>query len=292
MRFRPLDHEVGRRLAGTGDLGPDAGIRRRQGAVGQARPVAPDRAVEDLGAGGVDVVSLLGDPLHVRPEAGLPGEVQGQVDPEPARHGERIDQVAKRASRALEGEVMALGQHPSRDGVGREADEPPGEARSAEAGAIDHQPGRGHAGFAAAHLHLDPRAVHPTGDGRAPQGDGGAGGLGVGRERLQESVAIEDACRGREERRRATHLGLQGAGLGRVEADQIGDPAGEGLSVQGVEALVLRFVGGHDELAQAAVRHRPASAVVVQRAVAGHREPRSQAARRVVDPGVDHLGAA
>ena len=46
---RAVDEEIGGGLAGAGELGPDAGIVGRQGAVGQARPVAADRGVEAVG---------------------------------------------------------------------------------------------------------------------------------------------------------------------------------------------------------------------------------------------------
>src|SRR5687767_12389693 len=65
VRRGALDLEVGRRLARAGGLRPDAAVARQQRAVGQPRPVAPDRRVKARGAAGVDgVIIFLSDALH------------------------------------------------------------------------------------------------------------------------------------------------------------------------------------------------------------------------------------
>ena len=52
---RPLDQEVRGRLAGAGELGPDAAIVRHQLAVGERRPVGADARVKCIRAVRVDV---------------------------------------------------------------------------------------------------------------------------------------------------------------------------------------------------------------------------------------------
>src|SRR5260221_3815692 len=76
---RALDLEVRRRLARPGGLRPDAGVARQQRAVGQPRPVAPDRGIEALGALRIDRVVDALDPLDIGPEARLPGHVERDV---------------------------------------------------------------------------------------------------------------------------------------------------------------------------------------------------------------------
>src|SRR5436305_9009554 len=105
---RSLDLEVGRRIFRSASLRPDAGIARGQRAIGKAGPIAPDGAIETLGAQRIDVVVDSVDPFHVRPEARLPGEIERDMNAEAAGLGHRIDQSRERT---LPGQriIVALG---------------------------------------------------------------------------------------------------------------------------------------------------------------------------------------
>src|SRR5205807_7824441 len=81
---RPLNAEIGCRLARSRGLRPDAGVAWPQRAVGKRGPVAPDRGVEALGTTRVDVVADALNPFDVGAEAGLAGEVERQVHAEAA----------------------------------------------------------------------------------------------------------------------------------------------------------------------------------------------------------------
>jgi hypothetical protein len=92
VRLGALQHEVARRLARPLQLRAHAAVRRRQRAVGERRPVAPDRGVEERAARRVDgVVDRVGradvEPFDVGAEARLAGEVEREVDAEAARLG-------------------------------------------------------------------------------------------------------------------------------------------------------------------------------------------------------------
>src|SRR5437016_14083358 len=109
---RSLDMEVGCGLAGTGGLRPDARITGEKRAVGKTGPIAADRGVEALRAARVYGIVFLStdalDPLHVRPEARLAGEVERHVHAEAAGLGNRVDQPRERRA-ARERIVVALG---------------------------------------------------------------------------------------------------------------------------------------------------------------------------------------
>ena len=95
-------------------FGADAGIIRRQHIIGQARPVAPDRGIEALGTLRIDGVIFLVNPFHIGAEAHAPGEIERDVDAEPAIDGGGINQA--RESRAPgAAEIIALGIDERRD---------------------------------------------------------------------------------------------------------------------------------------------------------------------------------
>src|SRR6516162_1655043 len=104
-----LDQEILHRAAGTLQLGTDPGIARRQRAIGQTRPVAPDGIVEALAPGRIDAIVEALDPFHIRAETGAPGEIEREMDAEPRGLGHGIDEVAEGRARS-EDEVVSLGE--------------------------------------------------------------------------------------------------------------------------------------------------------------------------------------
>ena len=93
MDGSPVDAEIGMRLAGTMDLGPDAGVVGNQGAVRQAGPEFANLFIEGRGPGGVDRLVQFVDELQVRAEMRLAAEVAAIVGSECARDRRRIDQT-------------------------------------------------------------------------------------------------------------------------------------------------------------------------------------------------------
>src|SRR5882762_8101787 len=137
---RSLDAEIGRRLARSRGLRPDARVARQQRAVGKRGPVAPDRGVEALGTTRVDVVADALDPFDVGAEAGLAGEVERHVHAEAAGLGHRVDEARKRRA-ARERVVIALRVELARRELTRIACDAFRYARGFQSRAVDEQPG-------------------------------------------------------------------------------------------------------------------------------------------------------
>src|SRR5580698_7852407 len=96
MRLRSLNDEILPRNTGWYDFWTNSGIARLKRAVFQARPVAPDGSIKNLGPFGIDDVVKLIHPFHVRPKARLATEVEREMDAEAARNGNGVDQFRKR----------------------------------------------------------------------------------------------------------------------------------------------------------------------------------------------------
>jgi hypothetical protein len=141
MLGRPLDQEVRRGLLGPADLGPDAGIARRQRAVRQGRPVLAHLGVEGVAARRIDH-QVVGrpDPLHIGPKFGLPAEVNGEVHAQAGRLGHRVDQPPEGRT-ARQREVAALGKESGGHMAGVQPLELPRQRRRVQTGGIDHRGG-------------------------------------------------------------------------------------------------------------------------------------------------------
>src|SRR2546421_1923490 len=83
MAARSLDLEVGRRLAGSRSLRPNARVARRERAVGQSRPVAADRPGETIGAARGGRVIDAPRPIPLRPRAPPSAANAGPAPPAP-----------------------------------------------------------------------------------------------------------------------------------------------------------------------------------------------------------------
>ena len=95
MIFLGLNKKIGLGPARPGDLRSDSTKGRLQRAVRQVGPVGSDGGIERVSAVGIDVIVELVHPLHIRPEPRLSCEVEGEMNAEPARCRDRIDQVRR-----------------------------------------------------------------------------------------------------------------------------------------------------------------------------------------------------
>src|SRR4029077_15935256 len=122
----------------SADLRANARITRLQCAVPQIRPVGAHGVIKDLAARGVDRIVDGRYPLHVRPETRLTGQIERDVDAEPTRHRDRIDQSVERRSSG-EGEIDAPTEIGRRDGRLRNPLDRPREGWSVKPGSIDQK---------------------------------------------------------------------------------------------------------------------------------------------------------
>ena len=288
-----VDREVAPRLAGCDQLGPDPRITRLERAVGQGGPEAPRRAVERVGARGIDGVVDRIDILGVRAELEPAAQVDRRV------HGEaavprRVDRTAERR-RTREREIAALHVVEARYAGRIVSLDLLRECVRAEPGGVD-QPTAAHLlAPHAAHAHREAlrrrdRALH-----RCAIGDVGAVLLRVGEQRLHELIGVDDAGGRRERSRDAEHLRLEPLRLGRRERHER-VPAGEAVRARELEQTRERRqlirLRRDEELAGAAVVDAALRAVAVERRPPRDAEERLPGVGRVVDPRVDHLAVA
>ncbi|MNT31679.1 hypothetical protein D3C72_1675250 [compost metagenome] len=105
-------------------------------------------------------------------------------------------------------------------------------------------------------------------------------------------MAVHDAGRWRHQRGGALQRGLQAHGLFARDVLQVVHAVGAGALRDALQLRGLLRAGGHDELAQALVRHAPFGAIRIEQVLAAHAEAGLEAARRVVDAGVYDFGVA
>ena len=70
-------------------------IGRSQRTIGKRGPVSSNDAIEAFGSGRIDRIVQLIDPFHVRPETGLAGKIQRQVNPESCDIRNRINKMPR-----------------------------------------------------------------------------------------------------------------------------------------------------------------------------------------------------
>ena len=206
-----LDAEI-LRLGGWDDFGADAGVGGLQAVCWEAGPVAADGFGEEGGAGWVDGVVEGFHGLDIGAEAGLAGEIEGEVDAGAAWDGDGVDQVFEGGA-AGQGEVAAFGEVGLGDVAGVQAGDALGESAGAQAGGVDEEAavdGIGRGGG------LDGEAAGVGVDGLdgGVEGEEGAVILGLAEEGEHEGMAVDDAGDGGQEGAGAGEFGFEGAGLG------------------------------------------------------------------------------
>ena len=121
---------------------------------------------------------------------------------------------------------------------------------------------------------------------------GSAGVFGIAAQRQHVSVAVDDAGGRRQQRRLAMKRRLQRARCLAGERLQIGDAVGLGMRPDRSQLLGFLRRRRDDQLAAIAMRNALVAAVTVQRLLAADAHPRHQAARPVIDAGMDHFAVA
>ena len=199
------------------------------------------------------------------------------------RFGDRIDEVAERAW-AGQRVVVPLGEvcppHTAQSG---------GEAWCLKAGRVDEQRRRQRE-ITAANVYTVAVATQPRHLGQ--QRHDATAAFQICLQAQHEGMALDDAGGGREHPGVATHGRFQPLDVGLGEPLELADAIHPGLALIVAQHISLRRCRRHDDLAEAAVRHRVALAVFVQQRLAAHAQLRLQRTRRVVDAGVDDLRVA
>ena len=192
----------------------------------------------------------------------------------------------------MRAKVVALGVVERRDAPRREASKRAGDRLGAEAGRVDDD-GRGDVQrLRAADGKADTGLAHRPGEDRAGQRQNRAGRLRLAEQAEHEAVGVENAGRRRVQRRDAMQCRLHHPRRGAIQPADVLDPVAPGPVLEGAQRRQFDFAGGDDELAAAFMADAVPRQVVVEALAAAATEPRLQAVRRVVDPGVDDFGIA
>src|SRR5262249_8585994 len=133
---RPVDGEVGNRLAFPVELGPDARVVGMQALGLQTRIVAADEIEELRELLRLEAIIDIGDPGDVWTELAAPGNIDGGVETEPSAVGHRVDVAPKRRATG-ERIVLPLGVVCLRGKVARWIADMPRKRGGIEARAVD-----------------------------------------------------------------------------------------------------------------------------------------------------------
>ena len=204
-----------------------------QRARWQARPVAPHRLLEAFPATFVHPVVRPFRPLHVGPETGAAGQIQGQVDAQAVGVGQGIDQpLGGRFAAQLE--VVPLGEALFRPMLFRQPVHQAGERHRAEAGGVD-QALRAQLERLVRAFHGEGETPRPAVDMRHPvtQGDHRAVVFRFRGQTGHQAVAVDDAAGGALQR-------LLRAQPGRLPAQPLAFTSPSHLRMSTVRLLILQ----------------------------------------------------
>ena len=157
---------------------------------------------------------------------------------------------------------------------------------------VDEQPAFKRHRRIAAGVEFDAASRRPGVQQRRMKSADRAGVLGVAAQRQHVGMAVDDAGGRRQQRRIAIQRRLQCAGLRAGKGPEIVDAIGLGMRPDRLQLLGFAGRGRDDQLAAIAVWDAVIPAILVERALAAHAHPGHQAARLVIDAGVDHLAVA
>ena len=262
MLVRALHDEVCRGRVLARDLGADAGVARLERAIGQSRPVAPDRRRRSARRAADPPCSRSCPPI---PRPGRSALVRrgrasrarpGRPARAPGRRGARTARASPacsscpwrraRAARARRGSLRCAARGsapavlrcspPARQGSVRR----PRRATRCRPVRTTH--------FASG---LFNASIAPARSASRQEGE-------------HQGVAVDDPRGGRVQRRHAVQLRFHRASSSRAQTHDIGDAVGVRSPSDALQLLQLRGVGGDDELAAAPVRHPALGAVGVQ----------------------------
>ncbi len=122
--------------------------------------------------------------------------------------------------------------------------------------------------------------------------DRAARGFEVAAQREHERVAVDDAGRWRQESGQCTHLWFESLHVLCGQLLEVRHAVGDSRRADRVELLKLARMSRHEQLAAAPVRYVLGFAVFVESLAAFDAETRFEAAARIVEARVDHLGVA
>ena len=210
---------------------------------------------------------------------------------EPGRFRHRVDQPRKRRA-PLQHEVVALGVGERRHEGRVETSSFGGQPGGAEAGGIDHLAGSEAHRLGTADRHRDRLRAELQPVHRRMGYQLSTGVFGVGQQGQHQRVAVDDAGGRRSERGDAGECRFQLAHGVAVEQFELAGAAGQGVAADLLEPADLAVAGGDDQLAAAVVGDRAGHTVGVQGIATGDAQPRLEAARRVVEAGVDDFAVA
>src|SRR5271170_2211211 len=144
----------------------------------------------------------------------------------------------------------------------------------------------------AAGREVEAAASYPSGEDRGTQYDRRAGGLGVALIGQHQRMAVDDAGRRRQEGGGAAQRRFEAPDLGAAQPFEVVDTVRPCRRGNRFEPGDLGLVGGDDQLAEPGMRHPALMAIGIEPLAAGDTALRLEAARRVIDPAVDHLAVA
>ena len=210
---------------------------------------------------------------------------------EPARLWHRIDQPRKRRA-ACKREIAALGEIRLRNRRRIEARNRARKARRSEAGGEHHMARGDLCRCIAADRQHDRAAADFAALERRAEGERGAMGLGIALQGEHESMAVDDARRGRQQADMAGERRLQPRQIGAFEQREVFDAIGFGAGFDRQNLRALRLVGGDENLAAAPERHAMIFAEAIEHLPSLDAGPRLQRSRRIIEAGMDDLAVA
>jgi hypothetical protein len=166
------------------------------------------------------------------------------------------------------------------------------DARGVQARRIDERADMQPRRLRAADFRLETPATAPRRDERGAEREGRSRRLRIAPQRQHVGVAVEDAGRRRQQRADAGEIRLHRLRLGARQQFQPLDAIGGAAARQRLQPAEFALVGGDDQLAAAPMRDAMRLAIGIEPRPALDAEPRLQAARGVIDAGVDHLAVA
>ena len=161
-----------------------------------------------------------------------------------------------------------------------------------EAGGVDQDAAADRGRLVAADIEFEPVRPDPAAQHRRAERDKGAGFLGLALVGEHQRVAVDDAGRGRQQRRDAVQLGFEALRLGGGQPFEIGDAVGAGRRLDLLDAGDFGLLGRDDQLAEPRVRHAALGAIGVEALAPGDAGHGLEAAGRVVEAAMDDLAVA
>src|SRR5262249_10680868 len=115
---RAINPEIRSGFTLSGQLGTYSSVIGDERAVRQVGPVGPDSRIEFRDTSGIDIEVVIVDPLHIGAKSHAAGEIERNMDTEPARHWCRIDEPIECGTPRV-GKIISLGEYEPRHTICR-----------------------------------------------------------------------------------------------------------------------------------------------------------------------------